>query len=149
MNKSVIMAGIVVPLFIILSGCNQFSGNQSLTLPYRTVITGDTDKIEIVNFSIQTQKGIDNGYEKIADGFVYTEYAKQYVINGTAKNTAGRTLSNVEITVKFYDVNGSHLSTKKDSISNLTETWDFRIIYFASSPYFKSIDHIKIEISAN
>ena len=116
------MAGIVVTLLIILSGCNQFSGNQSPTLPYGTVITGDTDKIEIVNFSIQTQKGIDNGYEKIADGFVYTEYAKQYVINGTAKNTAGRTLSNVEITVKFYDVNGSHLSTKTDSLSNLTET---------------------------
>lgn len=148
MNSPLIATSIAFLLFISLSGCNQLGENQTPTLSYGTVVAGDTDKIEIVNFTIQTQKGIDDGYEKIADGFVYTDGAKQYVINGTAKNIADRMLFYVELVVEFYDFNESHISTKTDSINNLTDTWDFRIVYFASSPYFEAIDRIKIEITA-
>ena len=132
------------------------------TLPDGTKVYGDIDKLEILNYSIVTEKQLGfyglYEYEKIADGFVYSENASRYRIYVTAKNIAGKMLpegtwftSNIKITVKFYDNNEVHLASK--TTTKYTElpdtyTWDFEITY-SKDDYFEYVDHISFEISVS
>lgn len=172
MTKHLIVAIVVLLLSVGLSGCVETNRNGSIppsnedqdkeeftTLPDGTKVHGDIDKLEILNYSIVTEKEVNyRDYQKIADGFVYSEDASRYRIYGTAKNIAGKMLpegtwftNNIKITVKFYDNNEVHLvsktTTKYTELPD-TYTWDFEITY-SKDDYFEYVDHISFEISVS
>ena len=67
MNKHIIIIGIVVLLLPAgLSGCTEYTEQMA-------TIEGEVDKIEIINYSIITQKRVSwtLQYEKVNDGFVH------------------------------------------------------------------------------
>lgn len=179
MNKNLIIFGIAVLLVCVgLSGCfetNQdttndtdggatpSNGNQDeeqyTTLPDGTNVTGDIDKVEILSYSVATERKLtyeEAGtflptYEKIADGFQPNlEKASRYNISGTVKNIAGEMLNEIDISVNFYDSNDIYLYSITTSKSNLpnTYTWDFIVVYMEYYDYFEDVDHISFEISA-
>jgi hypothetical protein len=145
LNKYIIIIGIVVLLLPAeLSGCMEYTGQM-------VTIEGDVDKIEIINYSIITQKRVSwtLQYEKVNDGFVYGNDVERYLIEGIAKNIAGETIDIVNITAKFYDVNDIYLNSKTASKSCLPDkyTWDFSINYTNSEKCFDSVNHVIFEIS--
>lgn len=108
-----------------------------------------TDKAKLLIYSVETQK--KSGYEKIADGFVYSEDAYRYVVSGTVKNVAGEMLNHVKITVKFYDKNNSYLDSRVAFVYYLDDshTEDFEIYYINNNEYFEFVDHVEFLISAS
>lgn len=120
-----------------------------MTLPDGIIVTGDIDKIQILNYSIATENGSYFDYEKIADGFVYSENASRYKINGSVKNIAGEMLGNVKVYVEFYDSNDTYLDSEYDYKYDLPDgyIWDFEVTYSKYQDYFEYVDHIGFDIS--
>ncbi len=104
------------------------------------------DNVEIISYSIVTYKSAE---EKMANGFVYHEDAKFYMVKGTAKNIAGKMLDIVTITVKFYDSNNTFLREEDTPVFNIEKdySWEFEIIYLSTWDYFEDVDHIEFDIS--
>ena len=97
MNKKILLLIVVIMISVgFFSGCDEPSSNGG--------INGDSEKVEIVNYKIETF-GADLGMkpEIIGDGFIHNESAKNgyYKITGTIKNIAGRMLNNITIKVDF------------------------------------------------
>lgn len=146
MKKTILLLIVIMVISVgFLSGCDETTSNGG--------INGDSDEVELVNYKIETF-GADKGSkpEKIGDGFIHTEKAKNgyYKITGTIKNIAGRMLNNITVKVDFYDINHTYLASKSDYILNLPDTTDdFKIIYLCFSSYFENIDQIEFDISAS
>ena len=122
-------------------------------------LNGETDEIELINYTIETFGG-EYGYkpEKIGDGFIHTEQAKNgyYQIKGKIKNVAGITLKNITIKVDLYDINHTYLGSeysKPGKIFDLplhdNKTADFKIniIYLYIPSYFLEVEEIEFDIS--
>jgi hypothetical protein len=142
MNRSPILFGIIFVLIIILCGCTTHNGKPI-----------GNNKVEIVDYSIQTQKHIAVDMEdwiKLADGFFNTTTAERYFINGTVKNIANYTLAQVNITANFYDSNNHFLHSESVFIYNFpsTNTTAFEISYWSTTPYFENVNHMNFNISA-
>ena len=143
---TILLIALMVICVGFLSGCDEKTSNGG--------INGDSDEVELVNYKIETF-GADLGKkpEKIGDGFIHTEKAKNgyYKITGTIKNIAGRMLNNITVKVNFYDINHTYLTSKSDYILNLTNTNtdDFKVIYLGFSSYFENVDQIEFDISAS
>ena len=147
MKKTILLLIVIMVISVgFLSGCDETTSNGG--------INGDSDEVELVNYKIETF-GADLGKkpEKIGDGFIHTEKAKNgyYKITGTIKNIAGRMLNNITVKVNFYDINHTYLTSKSDYILNLTNTNtdDFKVIYLCYPSYFEYIDQIEFDISAS
>ena len=97
------------------------------------------DNVEIVSYSIVTYKSAE---EPIANGFVYQEDAKFYLVKGTAKNIGRQTLDIVTITVKFYDINNTFLREEGSPVFDVEKnySWEFEIIYLNTWNYFEDGD---------
>lgn len=137
MNKKLLIIVIVLLLLSVgLSGCNGIDDGAGWA----------ADKVEIVSYSIVTYKLVE---EKMANGFVYHEDAKFYMVNGTARNIAGKMLDKVTITVKFYDSNNIFLREESVPVYDVEDecTWEFEIIYLSTWDYFEDVDHIEFDIS--
>ena len=108
-KMAILLIAIMVISVGFFSGCDETASNGD--------INGDTEKVEIVNYKIETF-GAELGYkpEKIGDGFIHTEIAKNgyYKVTGTIKNIAGRMLNIITVKVDFYDINHSYLTSKSD-----------------------------------
>ena len=142
MNKQQALQGLIIIVVIGLSGCIGQNGKT----------TGNI-KAEIINYAVETQrhKAVDLGdWIKIADGFIYNETAERYFINGTIKNVAGYTLTQLNITANFFDSNNNFLHSESISIYDLpnTNTTTFEISYWNSTPKFKNVDHMTFNILA-
>jgi len=142
MNKQSILLGVIIIFIIVLCGCTRQNGK-----------TIGNDKVEIIYYSIQTQRhiAVDMGdWIKIADGFLYTETAERYFINGTIKNIAGYTLTQVNISANFYDSHDNFLHLESTSIYDIPEAniTTFEISYWNTTPYFKNVNHMNFNISA-
>jgi len=124
---------------------NSDGTNENITLWDGTKVTGNTDKIEIINYSVETQ---NMEREKIADGFTYTEEAFIYIINVTAKSIAAEILDEVRVTAKFYDNSGIYLESDFGGVCELTlgETFGILLSYNKNIGNFEYVDHIKFEI---
>ncbi len=142
MNKdsfnNILVGGIlIVVIFLILtifSGCTEQEAY------------GDIDKVELLNYSIETQK-YDNGYKTIGNGFIHNSDAKLYLITGTIKNIAGEMIDSIKITGKFYDNTNNFLreeNTYTGSIAN-AYTEDFRLRYYDNEKYFENVCSVKFE----
>lgn len=138
---------LIVFLIVIVScGCTEKNSNNSH-------ISGDSDKIQIITYSIETQKhtALDMGdWIKIHDNFSYSEDAERYFISGTIKNIAGYMLSRVNITANFFDNTDQFLDSVTTSIDNLgnMNVSNFEISYWDHDLFFQNVDHVKFNIIA-
>jgi len=119
-----------------MSGCSEFGNGNGWT----------GEKVKILNYSILTYSSVEGN---ITNGFVYSEDAKFYKINGTAKNIAGETLEKVTIIIKFFDSKNTFLREESTPVYDIKdyESWEFEIIYLSSWDYFEIVDHIEFDIS--
>jgi hypothetical protein len=133
-NHLIISAIVFVLLIIGLCGCIEQE------------ISGDIDKIELLEYSIVTKK-YEEEYKTIGNGFIHNDESELYLINGTVKNIAGEVLISVNITAKFYN-NTNNLLTKKTTYLGgipKNHSREFAIYYFSNEEYFKEICGVKFE----
>jgi hypothetical protein len=109
------------------SGCNQEKNNHQI----------DTNKLELVNYTVE-----------IRDDLTGKEYRK---ITGFVENNAGIFIKMVEIEIMFYDINDNLLRSKFSYINDLDnkDTKQFSNIYHSLDDNYKKVnwDNIKFEIS--
>lgn len=140
------MAVALFALFISigLSGCEEM-----------VEVTGDTDKVEITDYSVITKWYITNNgtYQSYTKSGFYKNYPvnayePRYIVRGTVKNIAIGNLDKVIITVLFCDSNHNLLALENTSIHNLSFTFtkEFSVSLFSSTQYFNNIDLVKFEI---
>lgn len=137
MNKNLIIFGVVMILLVIFSGCNELD-NQS---------SGDTSKIKLVSYSVESQKrAIPFGYEKISDGFVYTDDVVRYYIIGTIKNIDNKFIDYVDVTVKFLDKDGNVLGARTDDVNNIASGYSKTFeVSFSDVDYLRYTKGVKFE----
>ncbi len=145
MNKHLIIPVITVLLLAVgLSGCEE-----------TVEVTGDTDKVEITDYSVITEwyipsYGTYHSYTK--SGFYKhypaNAYEPRYIVRGTVKNIAIEGLDQIIITVLFCDSNHNQLALESTTIRNLgiTYTKNFIVSLYSSNQYFKNIDLVEFEI---
>ena len=129
MNKHIISIAMVFLLLAVgLSGCSE----------QKIDIYGDTDKVELVNYKIET---LSSNQEKVGDGFIHGENAALYEITGTVKNIANQELANIWVFARFYDRDYNFLDLRKFSnadVLNNTER-NFSMTVTSSYDYFSKI----------
>ena len=118
-------------------------------LPDGTVITGDIDRVEILEYFAYTEKGnASDGLKKIGDGFIHGENATRYIISGYAKNIADKTLDRIELTIKYHDVDGILLgSQKQEHSANVNGQFEFFFMCHKSYGFFEKVDQVSFSIS--
>ena len=103
-------------ILTIFSGCTENEITNDKT-------SGDTINIELVSYKIESQEkvigGLGIGYNKIADGFVFSEDVFRYFINGTIKNIAEEFIDKVIVHTYFLDGTGSVLGLFNDTVENI------------------------------
>lgn len=113
--------------------------------------TGDINKVQLLDYNVETYGGITYNWEKLGDGFIHNSSYdhRYYKIQGTIKNIAGDMLNTINIKVKFYDNNDNFLAEKTATIHNLTDSnsEDFGVKYNSSESYFDNIDEVQFEIT--
>ena len=116
MNKKFVIAFVFVLIIVNLSGCID---NQNIY----DKTSGDTSKIELVDYFVESQErvtgGLGYGYNKLDDGFVYSDDVFRYFINGTIKNIAEEFFDVVIVQTYFLDEKWSVLSSFNDTIDDL------------------------------
>ena len=136
MKKHFLIFAITFLFFILLlSGCGeniQKIGGQVL---------GDTDKVELVSYSIKTY---NKDEEIIGNGFFHNDNEYLYKINGTVKNIIGGLLDRVYIGFRFYDKYDNFLHSKIFLIPRLdyNSTKDFIVNYAYSEDGFYSVEKV-------
>jgi len=119
-------------------------------------IFGDTDSVEITDYSVTTQwyipgYGVYQNYSKpgFYKNFPDSAYNPRYIIRGTAKNIAGRILEDVIISVSYYDSQSNKITSENSSSFDLTyaQLKDFNIFLYVTNQNFKNIEKIKFYIS--
>lgn len=138
MNKNML---VVIVIFVLMSaigfsGCIQSDNNAN----------NIGNKVEIINWYNGTYIAVD---DLLANGFVYDEQAKLYIVNGTAKNNADRQIKTVIIHVKYYDINNNLLwedSLLENGIPP-GETWPFWSFYTKDQEHFEIVHHVEFDIS--
>lgn len=136
MKKQIVIIGIVAILIIVgLGGCQE------------SQTSGDTNKVQLVDYIVETYYNYGFNTTKLGDGFVHnnSHINRVYMIQGTIKNTAGEILNNVVITLNFYDNDNNFLALKTYTIRYLSNsgTETFYMIYYDSESYFDKIDEVK------
>lgn len=162
-NKQAIGVSLAFFLLIIsLGGCTESYQNTNediviIVIIDEKLITGDTDKVGIINYTVTTvcyNLNDSTNYNK--SGFYHTSSKntslERYVIKGTAKNIAGELLDIVTIYTHFYDKSGVFLNFTAGNwawdIEN-KETWNFDIIYDKNDYNFLYADDVKFKISVS
>ena len=107
MKEVAILLIALIVISVGLSGCNEQSGQSS----------GNTDEVELVSYSVETQK--QYSYEKIGDGFIHTEDSYRYSIIGYVKNIAGKKLDQINVTARFYDSDNEFLHTETFYVNDI------------------------------
>ena len=150
MEKKVLLLGIIFIVFIIaFSGCFDQENNDNVNR-----------ELKVIKHSVVTEAySYNTSWENFGEGFnpndlpeiappsdIYSQYdyyKARYRINGTIKNIAGYTLDTFSITLYFYDVNNTLLTSKQ--MKNYTieledgDTWDFEYEYDYFDDYFKKV----------
>jgi hypothetical protein len=133
MKKNILISGIFFIILVVgLNGCTEQD------------ISGDKYRIELLEYSITTQK-LDEENRTIGNGFLHSDEADFYLINGTVKNISDELLISVNITAKFYN-NTNNLLTERTTYLGgfpLNYTREFGIYYFSYEEYFEEICGVK------
>ena len=146
MKKQFIVIGIIV-LFLTggLNGCLESKTD------YKPLTSGDTDKVELLNCTIETYGAMNSSQRiKLGDGFIHgsTYNVTYYDIKGTIKNIAHYILHEIKITVNFYDENNSYLANTSALVYGLRRnfTKNFTTVYINQYPFFDNITQVVIDI---
>ena len=129
MNKHLIIIGIVILLLVVgISGCNE----------KKIEIMGDTDKVEMVNYTIEV---FDKDNEKIGDSFNHGGKANLYKIKGTVRNIAGVKLGKTWISLRLNDRNNNYLDSRIYLIPEIeiNKTANFSLTFTYNPDYFDKI----------
>jgi hypothetical protein len=112
--------------------------------PETVYITGDAVSDDETDDS-EIEKVSNEKIEILEHELVYGEYGN-LMVQGVAKNTAGKKLAYAEIDVKFYDKEGILIGTSLDNINNIEdgEKWRFEVMYFDMDT--SDVDSYKISI---
>jgi hypothetical protein len=127
-------------------------------------ISGDTDEIEIIDYTIFTQRS-DSEYSSeftlVGEGFINEMDLEtgfyRYFINGTIRNIAGTILAEgvyekVLIITNFYDKNGNYVG-RSTFVSYeafpANFTLDFEITCSEKRDYFSQVEEFKFELVVN
>lgn len=124
-NKVVV--SILVIICLVVVGC--FETEKMLSDGVK--VTGDTNKIEIVDYNWTTM----NEREEVVV---------------TVKNIAGYTLDFIWVTTTFYDSDDNELCSEIGVIKSIPNSYTKKIsIHLISCQYFECIDHISFCVSDN
>jgi len=109
------------------------------------IIDTESD-LEVVSYTVETQTmKFGNRFEKIADGFAYSEIAYRYLVRGKVKNNGTENISKAWVTVNFYDKEDNLIYSPSDIIFDF-ETNDIRDFTVDFTKYnsedFPNADHI-------
>jgi hypothetical protein len=103
--------------------------------------------LEVVNYTVETQKlNIDRKFEKLADGFFFSDDAYRYLVRGEVKNNGTKNISKAYVYVNFYDSNGTLIHQIFDMIFNVVpnDIEDFTADFTKyDGEGFRNADHIK------
>ncbi len=124
-------------LAIGLSGCFETNNNTD---------NGVKNYVEIVEWYQGTYKEIG---KILYNDLVYNESARLYIVNGTARNNAQKTLYSVIIWVKYYDVNNT-LLWEDGLLANgkaHNQTWRFDSFYTRDIDHFEDVDHVEFDFT--
>lgn len=148
MNSYLIIIGISILLLDVgLSGCFEETVD----------VTGDADKIEIIDYSVITKWHIPGygTYQTYSKPGFYKDYPAnayepRYIVSGIAKNIAGEYLDQIKIVVFFCDSNEHQLASENITIHELGNNYikNFTAYLYSSNKYFKNIDYVKFHVSA-
>jgi len=138
MNKYLIVIGIVFLLLSIgLSGCSE----------QKIKILGDTDKVEMVSYKIET---LSSNKEKLGDGIIHNSKAAIYQISGIVKNIANNELKNIWVFARLFDRDYNYLDLRKYSITKVLNNTErnFSMTVTSSYDYFSKIWNIDFVLMA-
>ena len=109
-------------------------------------ITGDIDKLEIVNYSVVAQ---DYYLNRKGNGFILNEEIRNYYITGTLKNKSEHYLYDVKIETKLYDSKGIFLDSELHNIGNIPSTYsqDFQIWIYVGL-WADNVDRVEFKLIA-
>ena len=143
MNKeSKILVSIIVVLVIII--CiflvGVLSGIISITINLQgSKVSGDTDKLELINYSWKTMNKDE-----------WNEY-KRILVN--VKNIAGEMIDRATVTVEFYDINDNFLREETDTIHSIPNTYreQFEVRFDADWEYYNNVawEKMKFEFTVS
>ncbi len=112
----VIPAILLVLLLGLLSGCISQENPAEDELP---TIEKKSD-LEVVSYTVETQKlNVNRMFEKLSDGFVYSEDAYRYLVRGEVKNNGTTNISKAYVYVNFYDSNNTLIHQIYDMVFNV------------------------------
>ncbi|MGF3555138.1 MAG: hypothetical protein ACQXXF_07740 [Thermoplasmatota archaeon] len=120
-----------------------------------TKVTGDTNKIEILNYTVFTYNVTNPPQsEYIGEGFIHSENATEFEVMVYYKNIANETIENMEITIQYYDINNNLLKSPpeyygKKEIFPLEKSKTTRCFFYLSNYFyddFEKVDHISFQI---
>ena len=116
MKKIVLIIAIIVVSTGLLCGCT-----NSGTL-------GDTDKVELVEYSVTSQWQGSSEFGK--------------TIRGTVKNIGGELIDNLDIEIQYCDSNSNILDTRVITLKGIPNSYtkDFLTTYGIANEYYENID---------
>jgi hypothetical protein len=139
MKKAIMIIKLTsICLLLTLIGCIQQENSNKFMKT-----TGDTDKIELIDYSISV---ISASGQKLADNFTYIDGMFAYKINGTIRSIYNNYIQKLQIRAIFYDSDENILNSYETAIYALEYQYikEFNI-YFLDKDNFKNIDNFTIE----
>jgi len=109
------------------------------------ILQGETDKIDIMNCSFYTEhseRTDDNVSLKLEKNFNYNILNTQrYILNSTVRNIANKSLYNLNIEIRFFDINKIYLFSKSYIISHLPKNYEKNITvnFTSKDDYFNKV----------
>jgi hypothetical protein len=115
MKKHLIVIGMVALLLVVgLSGCTDTQQDDQ---------GSGIDKFELLSYSVETMEDSYPEDRKIGDGFIHSEDADYYQINGIIKNKAGYK-TDIIVTMKFYDEKDIFLDSETIKIYEVPDNYE-------------------------
>jgi len=127
-KKTIIL--LIISIIILSIGISiNFIPENYTFLKDGTKVTGDIDKIEILNYTVYTYNRtwypvFDLKF--IGNGFIHSKNATWFEVMVYYKNIANEKLENISITIEYYDFNNTLLNSEeinnKEEISKLEKS---------------------------
>ena len=84
----------------------------------------------------------------IKEGLEYKKNATRYIVNATIENKRDSSISNVEVEVRFYDINGTHIGSKHKVIPLLPKGYkkEISVNFTRERDYFENVSKVECKI---
>ena len=121
LSSTVIIIAVIIVVVSLLSGCSSNNSNTNST-------NGNTVKLELVNYSVETRLDLTGEEYKQITGFV--------------KNNGSKTINEIKIIIRFNDTNDNELFNKTSYIYDLQskKTKEFSTVYHSLTKNYYKVD---------